>query len=175
MKKIILSFTFLLIFTSLFSQKCRYKTNEIDEFTKKEVIITNERQLTKVGMGLGNFLRFDARSMDGNKYISLLVFGTKAFALEEGSKVMFLTESGEVITLNYNETVIASGNVQQQLNNRIQWTANALLYVNEENYQRLISSDIAKVRWYTSTGYLEEEVNPKHKSHLSFTLSCLQQ
>jgi hypothetical protein len=170
MKKI----TLLILFFPLlvFSQKCKFETNEFDEFTKKEVKIVKEKQLTKVGMGFGDFLRFDVRSMDGNKFIRLHIYEDNAFSVRKDGDVMFLTTTDEVITLHYTESTVADYKYFSQMNHT-QWSAFPLLYVDEENFQKLINSEIKKVRWYRNDGYLEKEVNPKHTRHLAESLKCL--
>lgn len=171
MKKIITILSLLVIVVS-YGQKCKYEKNEIDEFTKKEVIITKEQQLTKVGMGMGNFLRFDVRSLDGNKFIRLFIFSNKAFSVRQGSEVMFLLENDQVATLHYTESVVADFKRVQQLNHT-QWTVHVLLHIDQESLEALLDIPVKKVRWYTSEGYHEEDVNPKHKYHLSNALKCL--
>lgn len=171
MKKII-TITLILFSAIAFSQKCKYETNEIDEFTKKEVKIVKEKQLTKVGLGLGDYIRFDARSMDGNKFIRLLIAGTSSFHIDKDAEILFLTDNGNVITLHATESITASG-IYQKSTNTSHWSANVLLHLTDENFNKLIDSNIKKVRWHTSNGFREKEVKSKHKAYLAESLKCL--
>ena len=156
-----------------YSQKCKYQRNEIDEFTKSTVIITKYKALTKVGLGFGAYILAQAKSINGSKSIVVFISEPDIFTLNKGDSVMFKTKKGEIIKATFAETKVADVVFSTQYSTT-RWHAKSGLVLDGKTYYKLMESEIVKVRWYTSQGYIEREAKKKQYKNLSNLLKCIE-
>ena len=162
----------LLIFSHVSGQSCKYQKNEVDEFTKKEILITKEKAVTKVGMGLGVYMTAKGLRIDGAKSIELNIFSPSIFTIQQGGKVMFMTKTKEVIETEFLESSVADYAHLGQVNVTI-WHTSSTILLSSDLISRLQNAEITKVRWYTADGYVEKEVKKKQYKNLASIINCI--
>lgn len=175
MKKIIY---LLIIATSFFTyaQDCNYKTNEVDEFTKKTILETKAQTLTISGMGVGFSTAISFRKVDSNRYLKLKIASPSVFSLRKGDKIMFKTDSENTIDLEFENTVIAdynSGTLIGTTRTPSNWTGDIFINISDEIYNRLLNENILKLRVYTSDGYVDDDVSSKRNKKVKELLKCI--
>lgn len=165
-------YTFILLFCAsfIFSQNCKYLKNEVDEFTGKKVIELKGKFLTKgkgiAGLSNGSFVSL--KQIDNKKYMLINVFTNEIATIEKGSYIMLLTSSKEVIKLPVLKTVISKP-VQNY------WVNEQSIILDENLIEKLINTEIAKVRFQTTDGYIDRNVKKKHFLNISKLIECINQ
>ncbi len=172
MKKIVL--VLLLTVSFGYSQNCKYKKNEVDEFTGSKVIITKDKIFTKIGMGFGTYAIISAKKINDTKYLAVSFSSNTIFTLRKGSLVMFKTENDEIIELSFSESMVADySSSQVGTTNITRWTAKMYFLLSDELVQKFNDIRIKKVRWYTTDGYVEKDVKKKNSKNISKLLNCI--
>ena len=83
------------------------------------------------------------------------------FSVKEGDNLMFMTDSGNIITLyNLTYTITSPGAGAIGLSGS-ECEGISLSYPIPGDFHKIINQGIKKVRFYTSKGYIEEDVKPK--------------
>lgn len=158
MKNIILILFFLISANWSFGQKLA--KNEIDEFTGKTVIETSWETLN-TSSKLYSYVRF--RKVDSTIYFN--------FKMMSGGRV-YSVDKGEVLYLKFaDETIVKVSNSKYELTT---YGAGAVgligsralgvqltCIINQSTLLKLEEKTLAKVRVYTSNGYLEAKVKKK--------------
>ncbi|MEZ0004913.1 hypothetical protein ABH942_000256 [Flavobacterium sp. 28YEA47A] len=170
MKKILL---LLLLSGSLaYGQKCKYKRDEVDEFTKHRILETKDNPLT-ISWTSSFSCTYNLLNIDDKRYLVLNAYGPSAFTLREGAEVLFKTDAEEPIRLAFPKTVISGSGYNSSLKN-IYFTASQMIPLPDEAYSRLLKEGITKLRVYTGQGYADDEVKPKHDKKLKEMLKCIE-
>jgi hypothetical protein len=107
--KILLTALVFLAFKG-FSQKCKYKVNEIDKFTNQYTKITKSEKV------IGTFYtsgEFSVKKVDTSFYFifdyELSSYSNfSPYSINQGAKLIFLLENGEVETLNSADNIIGT-------------------------------------------------------------------
>lgn len=172
MKQKFILLTFLISCIGVYAQKCKYQKNEVDEFTGYNVIVTKEKALTKIGMGLGNYCSVRAESINGDVRLRIRAYSPSIFTIERGDYLMLKTMTGEVIELKFSNSVVADYVMVDQLNATI-WNASVYIDIDKNVLKKLYDISLKKVRWYTTEGYIEKDVPKKHSDNLSKLLNCV--
>ena len=159
MKKIILG---LLLVTSMisFSQNCKYKINETDEFTKNKIL---ETEFEWISSNIGGSFK----KINDKKALRLQLNSSSVFSVREGSKVMFLTDKEEPITFIFPETNISKISTMTSF-----YSINYLM-LSEENQNRLLNEKISKIRIYYSDGYIDTDIKEKKAIKFQELLKCI--
>ncbi len=176
MKKIIL-FILLSVSNIAISQNCKYKTNEVDEFTKNTILETKGGILTISGMGLGFSTAFSLKKINNTRYLNFQVISPSIFTLREDDEIMFKTDSENTINFKFPKTIIAdyiSGTRIGTSTTPSMWTGKILIPISDENYERLLAETISKLRVYTSDGYVDDDIKGKRAKKLQKYLKCIE-
>ncbi|URM37195.1 hypothetical protein [Flavobacterium anhuiense] len=172
MKKITLPF--LLLYSSfIFSQDCKYKRNEIDEFTKNKILETKENLFTLSGMGLGFSCAYTLKKINDNRYINLHITAPSIFTLRESHEIMFKTEKDSTIDLKFIESIVANGTYNTSLKST-HWSAQTMIPITAEAYERLKNEKITKLRVYTVDGHHDDDVSEKRDKKFKELLKCIE-
>lgn len=164
----------LLIFTtSIFAQKCKFKINEVDEFTKNKILETRPAIFTSSGVGLGFSSSYSLKKINDEKYLKFKITSSSIFTLREGNKVMFKTNKEETINLKFPETIIANGSYNTSFRTTF-WTGEILIPISDEINKRFQNEKIIKLRVYTGDGYVDGEINSKRATKFVEHLKCIQ-
>lgn len=160
MKNIILILFFVSIANYSFGQKL--VKNEVDEFTGKTVKETSWETLHR-SMTLNSYVRF--RKVDNTIYFVFKMgvgFGKTVYSVDEGEVFYLKFTDDEIIKISnsqYELTTIGGGSVG--LLGSSGFGVELTCIINQETLLKLEEKTLAKVRVYTSDGYVEDEVNKK--------------
>ncbi|MCC9066334.1 hypothetical protein [Flavobacterium piscisymbiosum] len=162
MKKFYL-ITFLFTSLIIHSQDCKYKRNEVDEFTKHKVLETKSEWLAEN-------IAYTLIKINDAKFLSIELGSFKVFAISDGAKLMFLPDKGDPIVLLFPKYeiskttpgAVASQYVTQSIN------------ISDEIYQRFLDEKITKVRFYTTDGYIDKPVKEKRANKFRQQLKCIE-
>ncbi|MBF2709949.1 hypothetical protein [Flavobacterium soyangense] len=166
----------LLTSTFLFGQNCKYKINEVDEFTKNIILETKAELLTISGMGFGFSSSYSFKKINNNRYLKLGITSPSIFTLRQGRDIMFKTNTEDIISLEFPETIVAdyiSGSRIGTSTTPSMWTGTILIPISNENYERLLKDKILKVRIYTGDGYIDDDVKEKRANKFQELLKCV--
>ena len=159
-----------------FSQNCKYKINETDEFTKNKILETKYELLTISGLGFGFSSGYSLKKVNNNRYLKLGISSPSIFTLREGRDIMFKTSAEDVISLKFPETIIAdyiSGTRIGSSTTPSRWSGTILIPISDETYQRLLVEKILKVRIYTGDGYVDDDIKEKKAIKFQELLKCI--
>lgn len=173
MKKVILVMLIGIIGLTASSQNCKYKRNEIDEFTGNTILTTKTKTTTINGMGFGTSSGVIGHKVNDTRYLKLVISSPSIFSIKDGALLMLKTSKGEIINIPFNDYVVAEGVYIDNLNMTM-WTAKPYLVLSDEIYTKLVEAEIVKIRWYTTDGYFEDDVKKKHKNNISDVLKCIE-
>jgi len=172
MKKIIIAL--ILVFTTFgFSQNCKYKINEVDEFTKNKILETKREAFTMSGIGFGFSTNYSFKKINNTRYLKLYVSSPSIFTLRQGEEIILKTESDNTISLKFLETIIPKSSYNSQLNNTT-WYEDVLIPISDDNYQRLLTETILKLRIYTGDGYIDDDIKEKRAKKFKENLKCIE-
>jgi hypothetical protein len=172
MKKIILIILLSGSFT-MFGQNCKYKIDEIDEFTKSRIIETRESLFTISGMGLGFSCGYSLKKINDSRYLKLIITSPSIFTLRKGNKIMFLTDKEETIDLYFPESVVADGAYNSSLKST-HWSAHIYIPISNNINERLLNEKLKKLRVYTADGYIDDDIKEKRAIKFVNYLRCIQ-
>lgn len=159
MKKIILGLALLSMSIS-FSQNCKYKTNEVDEFTKNKIL---ETEFEWISPNIGSSFK----KVNEKKALRLQINSSSVFSVREGSNVMFLTDKEDPITLVFSETNIS------KISTLTSFYSINYLILSDENQARLLNEKITKIRIYYSDGYVDTDIKEKKVMKFKELLKCI--
>lgn len=176
MRKILLSFLFL-VSAAMMSQNCKYKTNEVDEFTKNTILETKGGILTMSGMGFGFSAGYSMKKINNTKFLNFFVNNSSVFTLREDDEIMFKTDSDNVISFKYPKTTIPNyvpGTRIGTTTTPSMYSANILIEISDDNYRKLLAEKILKLRVYTSDGYIDNDIKSKRANSFQEALKCIE-
>lgn len=137
------------------------KENKIDEFTKTLVKRTSY-EIVVQNTTMNFFIRVS--KLDSLKFLDVkMIAGMgKIVAIERDSKLMFMLENGEIITLNNSQTAVScKGCGARGFSGSAAYGIATSYSITNENYTKLKLSIIKKIRVYTLDGFVESDVNDK--------------
>lgn len=172
MKKITLVLFAIILSVSSYSQNCKYKTNEVDDFTKNKILETKEELLTISGMGFGFSTSYNLKKVNENRYLKLNVSSPNIFTIKAGDEIMFKSNNDKPISLKFSETVILEPQYNSSSRSTI-WYGFILIPISDENYIRLLQEPISKLRFYTSDGFIDDEIKDKRGKKFKELLKCI--
>ena len=166
----------LIIVAILFSSKGytqKLQENQIDDFTKKSIKSTSYETINYNNkfMGYVKIRKVDDRSF---LYFKMMLSGS-VFAVEEGDKLMMITETDSVITIHNSEFKISCegcgakgilGSALQGVELKYELPIPILTYLSDNK--------IKKMRIYTKDGYVEDTIKEKNASTFIKLLKLVQ-
>lgn len=167
MKNILIIILFIPIIG--FSQKCNYKVNEIDEFTGDKVVATKPIFFSKA---FYSSVKVSSQSVNDVKALNFELTSTSIFTVNSGSKLLLMTDKDEVITLLFSDTIISSSQYQP-VTKLTYWTVSHPFILSNSDFDKLVSENIKKIRWYTTEGYIQNEVKKKKQKVIADILKCI--
>mgnify|MGYP000327238981 CR=1 FL=1 len=161
MKKLFLLLLTLTFGLSLYSQKCKYLKNEVDEFTGSKIIELKRERITK-SMGSGfNAIDIGLRRVNDKVYISLKLNSPSVFTTERGGKILFKSSTKEIFEFEFIENEVADYESTKSKYNPTNWYTYSYALIDNQMLSKLSELDIVKVRWYTTDGYIDNDVKKK--------------
>lgn len=142
-------------------QDCKYKINEVDEFTKSKILETNFEWLS-------SNLGCSFKKINEQKAIKLQIESSSVFSISDGSKIMFLTEKDNPITLIFSEYEIS------KMSSLTNFYIITFIKLTDEDNSRLLSETVNKIRIYTTDGYVDYSVKEKRAKKFQDILKCIQ-
>lgn len=154
---------FVILITSslLYSQECKYDKNEVDEFTKNKILETKFEWL-------GNNFGYNFKKINDSKFLRIEIHHSKVFSIRDGSKLMFLTEKEEPITILFPKYEIS------KVSSASNYYVVQYLNLSEELLSRFKNEKISKARIYTTDGYLEIDIKDKRSIKFKELLKCIE-
>lgn len=167
------TFLILVLFsTFIYGQDCKYKRNEVDEFTKDKILETKPELFTISGMGLGFSTSYSLLKINDQKFIKFNVTSPSIFTLQKGSEIMFKVEAENPIILTFPESIVANGSYNTSLKST-HWGGSIVIPINDINYQRLLNEKITKLRVYTANGFIDDDISEKRDKKFKALLTCI--
>ena len=153
----------LAISITTYGQECKYARNEVDQFTKNKVLETKSEWL-------GENIAYTLKKIDDTKFLRIEMGSYSVFAINDGAKLMFLTDSEDPIELTfpkYEVSKTAPGAVASQY---VAQTIN----ISGDVLTRLQTEKIIKVRFYTTDGFIDKPIKEKRASKFREQLKCIE-
>lgn len=176
MKKTLL-FILLSASTALMSQNCKYKINEVDEFTKSTILETKGGILTMSGMGFGFSTAYSMKKINDIKYLNLHISSPSIFTLREDAEIMFKTNTDHTINFKFPKTLISNyipGSRIGTSTTPSMYAGSILIPISDDNYERLLAEQILKLRIYMSDGYVDNDIKAKRAKSFQEDLKCIE-
>lgn len=176
MKKVIIIFGFLITIFG-YGQDCKYKRNEIDEFTKSKILETKSELLTISGMGFGFSSSVSFKKVDNQRYLKLAITSPSVFSIRKDDKIMFKTNAETSIELSFVETIISdyiSGTRIGTSTTPSTHKAMIIIPLSNSELERLYTEDILKARIHTSDGYIDDDVKSKRAKKIKEYAKCIE-
>lgn len=166
MKKLIFFTLITLNFT--FSQECKFRKNEIDDFTKKKVLVLKESVLASDFSENSVTAELNSNS---NIYINFLVrfSGHKALVITEKNKLILLLKNDEVLETYVNPSngkLIGNGGLMSYTDFNINFN------MTEEILLKISTIGVKKIRLETSEGNKDFEVKDKRNEQFLKSINC---
>ena len=167
----------LLIITTvtLSSYSQEFVKNEVDEFTNKSIKITSWAKLNRTSKVRSNIR---IRKIN-NTYIldyRFLTSSKSVFSVEKGSELMFKMSDESIIKLTNSKFQISStGGGSIGVIGSAMPGMELSFVLDEDTMKKFQTLDIAKVRIYTTDGYIDCKVKKKHGNHLKELLDLYNQ
>lgn len=172
MKKLIILIVIIFSF-NLSNSQCNFKIDKVDEFTGHKILETKEKWLTMSGMGFGISTTISFRKINEDRFMKFHVTTTgDIFTLKKGESLLFKTDKDEIITLNFDETIVAEGSYNTSLKMTI-WAAFQYVHINDENYEKLLNSNVVLLRFHSNDGYIQKKVKQKRYKKIIEILNCI--
>lgn len=159
-----ITFLLLILLTTLsYGQDCKYKRNEVDQFTKNKVLETKSEWL-------GENIAYTLKKIDDTKYLRIELGSYSVFAINDGAKLMFLTDKDESIELIFPKYEISKTTPGAVASQYVVETIN----ISGDVLKRLQTEKIIKVRFYTTEGYIDKPIKEKRASKFRDQLKCIE-
>lgn len=173
MKKIFAIIIFMFCYNLSFAQ-CSYITNKTDKTTGDTILETNEKQLTKTDKTLGLSTSISFMKINDDITLKLKVQSIKKmFTLEKSEEALIFKDiNGELIILEFKESISANG-LFDSTENITNWEATQHVSLTEEDYKKLINSEIVSIGFNITDGYLNYEVKSKRYDKIRKLLKCI--
>lgn len=168
MKKIF-TLLFLFILTNYSYSQCKFKKNEIDEFTKKRIRET--KHVSVAGVFSQNYT-IQLKQINENYYLNFGygTMGIVSIVIGEGDDLMIKFENDTVLTLESLEIASANHNISQYGNS----TGITCTYgITREQLEILSKYPASKFRFYISDGYMEKEAKSEGVEKLMMNAKCI--
>ena len=181
MKYLIFFFLNIITISGLNAQNCKYKTNDLDKFTKKYTKITKPERV------IGSFYtagEFSVKKTDTSyffifDYVLSSYSNFKPYKINKGSSLMFLLENGETITINsaddisgIKKTTIGIPPVYNC------YLTNVSYPISRNQIDLLFSSKIKTIRFYRTESngkedFIDNEIKNKNQDDIQNLIKCV--
>ena len=168
MKKAIILIMLIVSSINSFGQ-CKFKRNEVDEFTKK--MIRETKPVSVAGVFSQNYT-VAFKQVNENYYLNFAYGSTGTFAMVigEGDELMFRFENDSVLTLESLETESARHFFSQYSNS----TSISCSYgITADQIEMIARNKTVKVRFYTTEGYHEKETKSDGVEKMRSNAKCI--
>ncbi len=150
-------------------------TNKIDEFTKSAIKETSYESLTSLTFNSSVLSYFKFVKVDSILYLKLLfATGTKVFSVrKDGEMMLKLSNDSILIFDNLKYTISCEGCGSKGITGSVYEGVELSFVVNNSQYNQLKNYKVAKLRIYTTNGYVESEVKDKHSETILKAISLI--
>lgn len=168
MKKSIILILFVIGTFNSFGQ-CKFKRNEVDEFTKK--LIRETKPVSVAGVFSQNYT-IAFKQVNDNYYLNFAYgsIGTFSMVIGEGDELMLKFDNDSVLTLESLETEAATHYYSQSVNS----TSISCSYgITIEQMEMIARNKTVKVRFYTTEGYHEKDTKSDGVEKMRSNAKCI--
>jgi hypothetical protein len=151
----------LLLMLSFSATAQKLTTNETDEFTRNQVKETSVEKLAHPFKMSGFAYNFSAKRINDNYYFNLrmMSLNKEVFAIRKDSKLMIRLKNDSIITLLAPSfEVSGTGKAGSGLSAGSAEGTSVYYPISRDEIDLLLSSEIVKLRVYTSEGYTEQDI-----------------
>ncbi len=168
MKKVILLILITLSTFYSFSQ-CKFKKDEVDEFTKNRIRETKDFMVAGV---FSQSYMVQLRQVNDGYFLKLgySTLGTSSIVIGQGDELMIKLNNDSVITLQSLEIASATHSYSSGM------TATTIYCnysITKEQLELLAKNPAVKIRFYTTDGYLEKETTTNGIDRLLSFANCI--
>lgn len=168
MKKAIIFILLIIGTTNSFGQ-CKFKRNEVDEFTKK--LIRETKPVSVAGVFSQNYTV--AFKQVNDSYFLKFSYGstgTLSMVIGEGDKLMIRFDNDSVLTLQSLELTTANHYFSQYSNS----TGITCSYgITPEEIEMIARNKAVKIRFYMTDGYFEKETKSDGVEKMRSNAKCI--
>lgn len=159
------SILFILIIISTFANGQELEKNYKDDFTGDSVKRTSWEFLNNASNGFT--AKFRISNIDDHYFLNLkMMIGSsnpKVFSIHEGDKLMFKLSNEEIVELlSSSSEITCTGCGSTGLIGSAAQGINISYIITKEQFDKLKSTSVSKLRVYTTDGYVENDVKEKH-------------
>ena len=166
MKKILYLAILCSLSINAFAQ-CHYETDKVDKFSGNKVLATKYERILK---GDGRVVDCAARLNGDYKSLSFKYTSFSICSTNEGNKLLFLLSDNSQDTLicgKYSVAEPVPGSYPTI------WTIYVTYTLNNNSIEKLSTSKITDIKFYTNDGYVEMELKEKNQSKIAELISCI--
>ena len=182
MKKIITVAFLLLVYVSIaHAQNCKYKTNEIDKFTKKYTKLTKAERVISTFNTTG---LFSVKKVDTSYYFifDYVLSGYTNFdpySVKKGAELIFLLENGETIILKSADDILGTKNFIVGIPPVYTCTLSNVAYpVSKNQIDKFFVSQVSSIRFFRTESngkedYIDSEIKEKNMDDIQDLIKCI--
>lgn len=181
MKKFLLStITFFLFFYS-FSQKCKYKVNDIDKFTNQYTKITKPEKVIGTFYTSGDF---SVKKVDTSfsfifDYELSSYSNFEPYSINKGASLIFLLENGEIITLNSADVIKGTKKTVHGLPPVYEcFLTNVSYPLTRAQIDQFFKSKVKSIRFYRTESngkedFIDNDIKRKNQDDIQDLIKCV--
>lgn len=170
---VLASFLFipLLSYCQLPWENCVYTQNRIDEFKGYRV---QETESINIVLSFGEGLELSFKQIDSLYYMNYLRSVGETLSVDEGAEFLIKLTNDSIVTLYNLEFKISESNTVKVGNSYYTSSYIELTYpISEIQLRNILANTILKYRFYTNSGYIEDEIKEKKNIDIDRIINCI--
>jgi hypothetical protein len=170
-RKLITLLTLLTLFTvATYAQEL--EENKIDEFTNIKVKRTSWETLNNT-MEFTAYFRISR--LNDIDYFDLKMMNAGIFSIGKGQELMFKLSNGEIVKLqNIEYAITCTGCGAIGFGGSAGQGIQVSYLIDKENFEKLKSNSVVKIRIYTNSGYVENDTKEKNAKKIKSALPLVE-
>lgn len=168
MKNYIFLFLFVINSFTSFGQ-CKFKRDEVDEFTKN--VVRETKYVSVAGVFSQNYT-ISFKQVNDSYYLKFAYGSTGTFSMVigKGDQLMLKFDNDSVLSLESMELTSARHYFSQYSNGT---SIECTYYITKEQIETLSKNRVVKIRFYTTEGYYEKDTKSDGVEKLRSNARCI--
>jgi hypothetical protein len=181
MKKTLLFFYGFAFLVNGYSQKCKYKVNDIDKFTNLYTKITSSEKVISTFYTTGEFSvkKVDTTFSFIFDYVLSSYSNFEPYSISKGASLMFLLENGEIITLKSDDNIKGTKKIIKGLPYVYScYLSNVCYPVSKSEIDMFFKSKIKSIRFYRTESngkedFIDNEIKNRNQDDIQNLIKCI--
>jgi hypothetical protein len=164
-----------------FAQKCKYKINDLDKFTKQYTKITKSEQVIGTFHTTGNF---SVKKVDTSfsfifDYTLSRYSNFEPYSINKGANLTFLLDNGEIITLNSGDDIKGTMKTVYGLPPvYICYLSNVSYSLTRTQLDQFFKSKVKSIRFYRTESngkedFIDNDIKKKNQDDIQDLIKCV--